>query len=486
MTALANVPLELSAPTHPADLTVAAASELLAAGELSALELAEACLSRIAERDGTQSFYGDIDSINAWVRVYADDARAASIESDVRRRHGRELGPLDGIPLALKDIYAAAGKPLTASSKVLDIVPDEDCAVWAQLKAAGMVLIGHTHTHEFALGGWTDQTGNPWDPRLSPGGSSGGSAAALAAGMVPAATGTDTGGSLRIPSSFCGTSTIKPTRTLTSIDGVIPISIHLDHTGPMARTLVDCSMLLPAMAGPTPGRPETALLRQVGFSRLAPRAGARPLSGLRVAMSPRVSDPIVSAEVAKGVEATVQLAIELGATLVDTATPEFNQDEFFDMIMADAASYHEQHRDKSELYRPEVAEFLTPYWEKPIPAHTYVQTHEARRATVIQWERWFAGSNIDLLIEPTTGTTATKRQVGDQKRDAENNDPIMLTAFWNWTGFPVTAFPAGLGVHSGLPVGVSLIGCSGDDLLTLQAGIDLQDRLGVPAPGDLA
>jgi aspartyl-tRNA(Asn)/glutamyl-tRNA(Gln) amidotransferase subunit A len=472
--------------THPADLTVRDAGDLLAQGEMSSLELVEACLERIAERDGTHSFDGDIDSINAWVRTYEEDARQSAMASDARRsrarREGAQIGVLDGIPLGLKDIYAAAGKPLTASSRVLELTPDEDCAVWARLRAAGMVLIGHTHTHEFALGGWTDQTGNPWDKALSPGGSSGGSAAALAANMVPAATGTDTGGSLRIPSSFCGTSTIKPTRALTSIDGVIPISIHLDHTGPMARTLLDCALLLPAMAGPTPGLAETALLRLPATGAMGPRGGSRPLSGLRLAMSPRISDPVVSDEVAKSVESVAQQAIELGATLIESNTPEFDQEEFWAMCMADAASYHEQHRDKVGLYRSEVAELLAPYWDEPMPAHKYVQAHGARRATALKWERWFAESGVDLLIEPTTGTTALARKVGAQARGAENNDPILLTSFWNWTGFPVVAFPAGIGVHSGLPVGVSLVGRPGDDLVALQAGIDLQDRIGVPAP----
>jgi aspartyl-tRNA(Asn)/glutamyl-tRNA(Gln) amidotransferase subunit A len=452
------------------------------------VELVDACLARIAERDGSRSFAGDVDSINAWVRTYDDDARAAARSSDIRRTVARNRGgstsPLDGIPLGLKDIYAVAGKPLTASSRVLDIIPDRDCAVWTQLQAAGMVLLGHTHTHEFALGGYTDQVGNPWDLTRSPGGSSGGSAAALAANMVPAATGTDTGGSLRIPSSFCGTSTIKPTRTLTSIDGVIPISIHLDHTGPMARTLIDCSMLLAAMAGPTPGRPETALPRRSGFSRLAPRAGSLPLAGLRIALSPRITEPIVTAEVAKAVNSTVALAIALGATLIDSPTPAFDQEAFWDMMRADAASYHEQHREKASLYRPEVAEILAPYWDEPIPAHRYVQTHETRRATAERWERWFAEEEVDLLIEPTTGSTAVQRTVGGQQREA-GDDAVMLTAFWNWTGFPAVALPAGIGQDSGLPTGVSLIGRPGDDLLALQTGIDLQERLGIVTPPEL-
>ena len=143
---------------------------------------------------------------------------------------------LCGIPIGLKDLYGVAGKPLTASSLLLDEVPTESCDVWKRLEAAGMVLLGHTHTHEFAWGGTTDQVGNPWSLDRTAGGSSGGSAAALAARMVPAATGTDTAGSLRIPSALSGTSTIKPTRGLVSLRGVVPLSPGLDHGGPMART----------------------------------------------------------------------------------------------------------------------------------------------------------------------------------------------------------------------------------------------------------
>ena len=130
----------------------------------------------------------------------------------------------------------SAGKPLTASSRVLDEVPERDCDAWARLAAEGMVLLGHVHTHEFAAGGTTDQVGNPWALDRSAGGSSGGSAAALAARMVPAATGTDTAGSLRIPSAMCGTSTIKPTRGIVPMRGIVPLCESFDHAGPMAQS----------------------------------------------------------------------------------------------------------------------------------------------------------------------------------------------------------------------------------------------------------
>ena len=205
------------------------------------------------------SHEGDPASINAWVRVYEEDAVAAAARADELLAAGGELPRLLGVPLGLKDLYGVAGKPVTASSSLLADVPAEDCDVWRRLRAAGMVLLGHLHTHEFAAGGTTDQVGSPWDRARSAGGSSGGSAAALAARMVPAATGTDTAGSLRIPSACCGTSAIKPTRGRVSLAGVVPLSWSLDHAGPMARTLADCRLLLAAMAGPDRGRAESAL-----------------------------------------------------------------------------------------------------------------------------------------------------------------------------------------------------------------------------------
>ncbi|PWU23630.1 MAG: amidase, partial [Candidatus Rokuibacteriota bacterium] len=197
--------------TDPADLGLTDAAAALAKRSLSSRELVEACLARIRERDGMHSHDGDPGSVNAWVRVYEEDALEAAAQADERLAAG-DAPPLCGIPIGLKDLYAVAGKPLTASSRVLDEVPGRDCDAWARLSAEGMVLLGHLHTHEFACGGTTDQVGNPWALERSAGGSSGGSGAALAARMVPAATGTDTAGSLRIPSSECGTSTIKPTR----------------------------------------------------------------------------------------------------------------------------------------------------------------------------------------------------------------------------------------------------------------------------------
>ena len=188
--------------TDPADLGVLEAAELLSSGRLSSVELTEACLKRIEQRNGgPPSADGAPDAINAWARLYPDLAREQAADADRRRASEGEATPLlCGVPIGVKDLYGVAGLPVTASSRMLeDNVAGADCTVWERLREHGMVLLGHTHTHEFAAGGTTDQVGNPHSLRLIAGGSSGGSAAALAARMTPAALGSDTCGSLRIP-----------------------------------------------------------------------------------------------------------------------------------------------------------------------------------------------------------------------------------------------------------------------------------------------
>ena len=224
-------PAETSA-TDAADLGVLEAARLLAAGSLSSRELTDACLRRIEERNGgAPTFDGAPDRINAWVRLYPDLAREQAAAADERRARDPDTAPmLCGVPIGVKDLYAVAGLPLTASSRVLEgNVAGADSVAYRRLREHGMVLLGHLHTHEFAAGGTTDQAGNPWALDRVVGGSSGGSAAALAARMTPAALGSDTCGSLRIPAACCGVSTIKPTHGRIPLDGVVPLAGHVDQ-----------------------------------------------------------------------------------------------------------------------------------------------------------------------------------------------------------------------------------------------------------------
>jgi aspartyl-tRNA(Asn)/glutamyl-tRNA(Gln) amidotransferase subunit A len=443
---------------NPADLTLVEASSALARRQLASAELVEACLTRIAERDGTHSFDGDATSINAWVRVYEEDARAAAAAADKRRARG-DVSPLCGIPIGLKDLYAVAGRPLTASSRLLDEVPTEDSAVWASLAAAGMVLLGHLHTHEFAAGATTDQVGNPWSLDRSAGGSSGGSAAALAARMTPASCGTDTAGSLRIPSAFCGISTIKPTRDSLSTRGIVPLAASLDHAGPMARTLADCALLLAAMAG----------------------EGAVPapasLEGLRLGVSSRVDD--LDPDVADGFETALELCRRLGAELVQAPPTGDTMPDWAAIFKVDVYAYHRRFDGRRGVYRPSTRASV----ERAAAADAarYDELQAKRLADAAWWEEWLRSERAFAVLEPTVPVVACLRGTG---YDATGSDPrlISLTHHWNWTGQPAVALPSGVGARSGLPTSVSLIGPRGSDWQLLALGIALQQELGVPEP----
>jgi aspartyl-tRNA(Asn)/glutamyl-tRNA(Gln) amidotransferase subunit A len=474
--------------SDPADLGVVEAVTLLGERSLSSSELVGACLARIRERDGDHSHEGDPASINAWVRVYEEDATTAAVTADERlsaagtRRHGPPP-PLCGVPVGLKDLYAVAGKPLTASSRLLDEVPAEDSDVWARLRAAGMVLLGHVHTHEFAAGGTTDQVGSPWGLDRSAGGSSGGSGAALAARTVPAATGTDTAGSLRIPSALSGTSTIKPTRGLVSLAGVVPLAWSLDHAGPMARTVADCAPLLAAMAGPDRGRPWSALVRPPAWP--APvRRRSRPLEGARLAVCDRVPESELDDDVAAGLEVALDACRRLGARVVDAEPPAAGCDlgeDFVDVLTAELLAFHRRFDGRRDLYRPSLREWVEEGERRAMTAEAYAAAQARRRSTTAAWAAWLAEHELSALVEPTVPIVAPLRGEG---YDHAGTDfaLISLTHFWDWTGFPVVALPSGVGRASGLPVGVSLVGPAGADWELLALGTALQDELGVPEP----
>jgi aspartyl-tRNA(Asn)/glutamyl-tRNA(Gln) amidotransferase subunit A len=446
-------------------LGVCEAAALLAEREVSAAELTSACLARIRECDGTRSYDGDPQSINAWVRVYEEDAMDAAARADERLSEGG-APPLTGIPIGLKDLYGVAGKPVTASSRVLDDVPTEDCDVWRRLSEAGMVLLGHLHTHEFAAGGTTDQVGNPWARERSAGGSSGGSAAALASFMIPAATGTDTAGSLRIPSACCGTSAIKPTLGLVSLTGVVPLAWSLDHAGPMARSVADCRLLLAAMAGQTPGS-----------------TSARSLAGVRLAVSPRVADVELDAAVAAGFDRALDACRRLGAILVEPVAPDVGSDvgdDFLDVLTTEMLTYHRRFDSRRDLYRPSSREWVEMGEQRAVSGERYVAAQARRRAVTAAWEAWLGAHRVAAVIEPTIPVVAPLRGAG---YDHAGTDYalISLTHFWDWTGFPAVALPAA-GGRGGLPVSVSLIGPAGADWELLSLGEALQAELGVPEP----
>ena len=456
-----------------ADLGVTDAAALLADRRLSAVELTEACLRRIEERNGAVSFDGAPDAINAWVRVYPELALAQARAADERRAAEGEAAPrLCGVPLALKDLYGAAGLPLTASSRVLEgNVAPHDAAVWARLRNAGMVLLGHTHAHEFAAGGTTDQVGNPWATDLTAGGSSGGSAAALAARMTPAALGSDTCGSLRIPSACCGTSTIKPTHGRLPLAGIIPLAPTLDHPGPMARTLADCALLLEAM---TAGEPEITELA------LTPRPGSRPLAATRIAVTDLASRADLDPATAAGLKTARDACKQLGATVVELAAPAaVDWDDLSVVLLTESWSYHRRHAARRHLYRPAIAEYVEAA-ARFTDAQAYLAAQRRRSELSAKWHRWYAEYGIDLVLEPTLPIVPYARGTGYERGHAGGaGDPmIALTALWNLTGMPVASLPVTWNV------GVSLVAPAGRERPLVQAAVDLQEHaLGIPEFG---
>ncbi len=469
------------APADPAELGVLEARELLARRRLSALELTEACLRRIEQLNGgPPSADGSPEAINAWVRLYPELARAQARAADERlARDGRSAPSLCGIPIGLKDLYGVRGLELTASSRVLaGNVAQRDCAVWAALRRHGMVLLGHTHTHEFAAGGTTDQVGNPWAPDRVAGGSSGGSAAALAARMTPAALGSDTCGSLRIPSACCGISTIKPTHGRISLDGILPLAPTLDHPGPMARTVADCAVLLQAMlsAGPAvdPALPPPEQLPELAQT---PRPGPRPLAGMTIALTDRTERLPLDSAVTAGLETARAACERLGAHVISRPTPwELDWDDLSLVLLTEAWAHHSAYADRHALYRPAIAQFIEAS-RGFTDAAAYLGAQQRRAAGTAEWERWFSEHGVDLVLEPTLPIVPYGRGPGyDRGHAGGAGDPmIALTALWDLTGMPVAALPVTW------EAGVSLIARRGGEAPLTQAAIDLQEHaLGIP------
>lgn len=481
------MPTRPSARTDVADLGVLEAAQQLRSRQLSAVELLSACLRRIETGNGgAPTFDGAPDAVNAWVRLYPDLAQKLAREADHRLdREGKTAPLVCGIPLALKDLYAVGGLPLTASSRVLEgHVASDDCEAWARLRARGMVLVGHTHTHEFAAGGTTDQVGNPWSLDRSAGGSSGGSAAALAARMVPAALGTDTLGSLRIPSAFCGTSAIKPTHGRVPIAGIVPLAPTLDHAGPLARTVADCSALLVALAGD--GAEVSPLLpppARLGELPIEPRQTATPLVGLTIALTDRPGRQPLDADIGDGLEAARSACERLGARVVERVAPkELPAEEMSAVLLAEMAVLHQRYSDRIHHYRPAIRE-LVEASRTASDAATYIRAQGRRSVFTAEWENWFADHDIDLLLEPTVPLVAHVRGKGYERGHAggEGDPLITFTSTWDLTGFPAAALPAGIGRRTGLPVGITLVAPRGAESPLVQAAIDLQEHA-LPPP----
>lgn len=489
------------------DLGVAEAGRALAEKRLSSVELTTHLLARVAAQHELGCF------------LHVDEAGAlqAAARADERRRSG-EGGPLLGVPVAHKDIFVTADEPTTAGSKMLDGYRSPfDATVVARLRAAGMVNLGKLNCDEFAMGSGTENSAfgparNPWDRSRVPGGSSGGSAAAVAARMVPATTGTDTGGSIRQPASFSGVTGIKPTYGVCSRYGMIAFASSLDQAGVLARSAEDCALLLAAMSGFDPrdatsaDRPPQDYAAQMRVPR-PDASSSRPLAGLRIGLPREFFPATLDGDVATAVRGALGELEKLGAALVDVSLPrtELSIPVYYIIAPAEASSNlgrydgvrygHRASRfdDLLDMYRKTRAEGFGPEVKRRIMIGTYVLSHGYYDAYYLQAQKlrrmiaddFQATFRVcDLIAGPVAPSVAWRiGEQGDDPVKAYLADIFTLPA--SLAGLPGMSVPAGHGQH-GMPVGLQLIGNYFDEAGLLRTAHALQQvtdwHLAVP-PG---
>lgn len=452
--------------SEPADLSLVELVEELRARRLSALELVSSCLARVEALEPTvQAFVTRTDERALQAAAAADDARA----------RGRQVGALAGVPVGLKDLYYTAGVRTTAGSRVLsDFVPTHDATVWSRLRDAGAGLLGKLNTHEFAYGTNTPPTRNPWDPSRNPGGSSGGSGAALAARMLPVATGSDTGGSLRLPAAVNGICALRPTYGAISRHGVVALSWSMDATGPMARRMADVAVLLDLLVGPDPDDP-TTLSEALGPFPTLPA----DLRGVRVGIPDAYYWEGIEAGIDRVCREGLEVLVTLGAELVEIPVPASQGQVMADVgtyevtNLAEASSYHRGfvRSERAAGYSPEVAGLLAD--GETITAADYLDHQRLRQTWSRQWREIFAAHRIDAVAHPTTPAHPLPQT---PSQSFAVGVPIKLTRAWSICGFPSLSVP--VGIDGALPVGLCLSGLPLADAALVGIGVAVDEAVG--------
>ncbi|MFI6207647.1 amidase [Streptomyces sp. NPDC051041] len=444
---------------QPFELSLTEASRAVRTRELSPVELTESVLARIAAVEGR---------LGAYVTVAADAALAAAVRAEREISGSGPRGPLHGIPMALKDLIDAEGIPTTASSHVrAGHVAERDSRVAERLGAAGAVLLGKTHTHEFAYGLTTPQTKNAWDHSRVAGGSSGGSAVAVAAGGATFAMGTDTGGSIRVPAALNGVVGLKPTYGLVPRTGVTSLSWSLDHVGPLTRTVQDAALVLSATAGHDPRDPASV------SGPMPDRFPGDDLRGLRVGVPRNHYFDRVAPEVEESVRGAIERLAELGAELVDVEIPmaRYIQAVQWGLMVPEATAYHERSlRATPDLYAADVRILLEA--GELTSAGDYLRAQRARTMMRDAWARMFDG--IDVLAAPTVPMTAAEAgqeavEWADGTTEAVSDSYVRLCAPANITGVPALTLPVGHD-RAGLPIGMQLMARPFHDATVLRVG----------------
>jgi len=431
----------------------------IASRELRSEELVALLLDRIARLDA---------KLHAFIDVYADDALAVAAAADQAIDAGHAVGPLHGVPVALKDLIDIEGRITCGGSKVwAERISPVTATLAQRLISAGMIILGKTHTVEFAMGGWgtNQQLGTPWNPwdnheHRAPGGSSAGSGVAVAAGMAPWAIGTDTGGSVRLPSAWCGLTGLKTTIGRVSVHGVLPLSPTLDTPGPMCRSVEDAAVLFNVIHGPDPEDP-TTLGHDADDPLPTLDAG---VAGLRLARMPASERDGVQGDVLDAYDASLEVLASLGATIVDVSLPT----PFRDMatilgtiIGAEGYTLVGELVENANLpldddVRPRIL------IGKNMSARDYLLALEERDRIQASYAESLV--DVDALLTPTTATTAPIVETIDQ-----SSTPAFFTRVANLLEYCALALPNGID-HGGLPTSFQII-CRGyEEALALRIG----------------
>jgi len=431
-------------------------AEELRSGLITPGELVAETLEHIDALDG---------EIKAFVTVMREQAYADAERLEGEQRTGLYRSPLHGIPIAMKDIIAVKGIRMTAGSKVLaDYIAEEDATVVEQLRKAGAIIIGKTNTHEFAYGTYTPPTRNPWNKTHIPGGSSGGSAAAVAAGMCLGAIGSDTGGSIRIPAACCGVTGLKPTYGRVSCYGVIPLSWSLDHVGPLAHSAEDCAIIFDAIAGYDPRDPNSISgppSRATTTLIAGPEGrGTLSLQGLKLGVPQESFFAPLDPEVRAAWRAALLVLKEEGAEVVDVELPLVTM-ELYRTIQKPEASLAHMQRGWLNEHRNDYTEMtLQRLFEgQQISAVDYLEAQQQRR--IFSMRMGGILQRVNALVLPTLPIPAIPVEQAGQEISidgvSENATVALLhlTMPFNLAGLPSVSFPCGF-TANGLPIGLQV------------------------------
>ena len=452
---------------NPCYLTIREASRLIETRQLSPVELTRAFLQRVKAVDS---------NLHCYVTVLGDKALTEARTAETEILRGRYRGPLHGIPIALKDLYNTQGTRTTAQSKVLEHhLPLEDATAIARLREAGAIILGKQTMSEFALGGPGTspfgQARNPWNMDHLTGGSSSGSAAAVAAGLCMGSLGSDTGGSIRGPSSLCGIVGLKPTYGRVSRFGLVPLSWSLDHCGPMTRTVEDTALMLQAIAGYDPKDLTTSRLPVPDYSA----ALRENVQGLRIGV-PRRSfsnpDAGVDSETLTVVDKALAALEELGARVEEVNLPSLEYAGIANLVivLSEAFAYHQMNlRSQRENFGKIVRDRL--YIGGLLTANDYVQAQRVRSRVTQEFADFFR--HVDLLAMPTSPAPAPLYDEYDPV--SQLFGAASFTEPFNLTGMPAISVPCGFSL-SGLPIGLQIAGKPFDESIVLRAAYTYQQH----------